>query len=165
MRSALFAAVFLGGLMAAVAQPSGAFGLSGVGFRGGFADPENLDGTLTIGGHMEFEERGTRLHIQPNLLYWNSGRVSDVNPNFDLYYHFGPSGDVSPYLGAGFGVHFVSIDLPQNASADETDAGLNLFGGVQFPGRTARFFIEGRAGLTEWDTTSITGGVTFMLGH
>ena len=165
MRNALLAAIFLGGLMAAVSQPSGAFGLSGVGFRGGFADPEALDGTLTVGGHMEFEERGTHLHLQPNLLYWSSGRISDVNPNFDLYYHFGSAASVTPYMGAGLGLHFMRVDLPEDANADETDAGVNLFGGVSFPGRTARFFIEGRAGLTEWDTTSITGGVTFLVGQ
>lgn len=147
------------------AQPARAFGLSGVGFRGGFADPEDLDGTFILGGHLEFEEHGSHLHLQPNVLFWSTDEVSDINPNFDLYYHFGPAGKASPFLGTGFGIHFMSVDLPHGEDDDQTNAGLNIFGGVVFPGRSVNFFLEGRAALTEWDTTSITAGVTFPVGH
>ena len=165
MRSHFFAATCVGILLAVAAQPSGAFGLSGVGVRGGVVDPEALDGTVSIGGHLEFEQRGTRLHLQPNLNYWSSDNVTDVNPNFDVYYHFGSAGSTTPYLGAGLGLHFISVDVSRFVDADETNTGLNLMGGVLFPGRSARFFLEGRLALTELDTSSIMGGVTFPLGR
>lgn len=152
-------------LAGAAAAPAGAFGLSGVGLRAGLLDPEDMDATLALGGHMEFEERGTHFHLQPNLLYWSSDNVSEFNPNFDVYYHFAPTGSVSPYLGTGLGIHVVNFDLPRGVDDDETDAGLNIFGGLLFPGRSADFFIEGRAALSEWDTTSITAGITFKVGH
>jgi hypothetical protein len=161
----MFAAALAVALTTATPTPAQAYGLAGVGFSGGFADPEDLDGALVIGGHLEFEERGSRLHLQPNLRYWSSGRVSDVNPNFDIYYHFGPAGSAAPFLGAGFGLHFLRIDRPRFRDANETNAGLNLLGGVIFPGRSASFFLEGRLALTELDTTSIVGGVTFRTGH
>ncbi len=165
MRSVLLCAMTVCGLLTAFTASSSAFGLSGIGFRGGFADPEGLDGTVVLGGHMEFEERGTRLHLQPNLLYWSSDHVSNVNPNFDLYYHFRPAGTVAPFLGAGFGLHFIRVDLPRHEDDDETNVGLNIFGGILFPGRTVDFFIEGRVALSELDTTSIQGGVTFAVGN
>jgi len=154
--------IFLAGWSA---QPARAFGFSGVGFRAGFADPEHLDGTLLLGAHLEFEERGTHLHLQPNVLFWSSDDVSDVNPNFDVYYHFASAGSASPFLGAGFGIHFMSFDLPRGRDDDEANAGLNILGGVVFPGRSVDFFVEGRAALTEWDTTSIAAGFTFPVGH
>jgi hypothetical protein len=159
--AAAFVILFAGGGI----DPANGFGLSGLGIRGGVLDPEDLDAALTIGGHLEFEERGRRIHLQPNLFYWSSDNVSDLNPNFDVYYHFAPARSVSPYLGTGFGIHFMSFDLPRGMDDDETNAGLNLFGGVRFPGRSVDFFIEGRAALTEWDTTSITAGVTFPVGR
>lgn len=161
----ILAAVIAMLLSAAAAGPVEAFGLTGIGLRTGFLDPEDLDGTLTIGGHLEFEERGTRFHLQPNLLYWNSDNVSDLNANFDVYYHFAPRGSVSPFLGTGLGIHFMSFDLPRGMDDSETNAGLNIFGGVLFPARSVDFFIEGRAALTEWDTTSITAGITFPVGR
>lgn len=165
MKHHLILAVIAGMLLAAAAPSAGAFHLSGVGLRGGFVDPEYLDGTVSIGGHLEFEQRGSRLHLQPNLDYWSSGNVTDVNPNFDLYYHFGPAGSASPYLGAGIGLHFVSVDVSRFVEADETNLGFNLLGGVLFPGRSARFFIEGRAELTELDSSAILGGITFPIGR
>ncbi len=104
MRRAAFLAM-LGGLLLAAALPSRAFVLSNAGLRGGLVDPDFLDGTALIGGHLEFEERGSHLHLQPNLLYWSSGRYADVNTNLDVYYHFGPAAAAAPYLGAGLGIH------------------------------------------------------------
>src|SRR5712675_1428201 len=79
---------------------AGAFGLSGIGARVGQVDPEGAGGA--------FEEGGTRLHLQPGVMFWSSDGVHDVNPNFDLMYHFARAGEVSPYLGAGAGLHFYS---------------------------------------------------------
>ena len=82
-----------------------AYRLSGFGAKAGLGIPEDLDGSFVVGGHMEFAQGGSRLHLMPNVMYWNSNDVSDVAANFDLYYHFDQPGLVSPDVGAGLGMN------------------------------------------------------------
>jgi hypothetical protein len=147
-----------------VPSSSSAFGLSGIGGRVGSVDPDGADGAVTVGGHFEFEESGSRLHLQPGVMFWSADGLSDVNPNFDLMYHFSPSSSVGPYLGAGAGAHFYSFDVP-GADDSDTDFGANLFGGVLFPTRSLRFFAEGRYVASDRSQVMITGGVTMPLHH
>jgi hypothetical protein len=142
-----------------------AFGLSGIGARVGEVDPEGAGSAFAVGGHLEFEQGGTRLHVQPGVMYWSKDGVRDINPNFDLMYHFAPAGHVSPYVGAGPGLHFYSVDLPLGGSASNTDFGMNLFGGVLVPTGSMRLFGEARYVATEDSQFSITGGVTLPFGH
>src|SRR5438552_1097747 len=65
-----------------------AFGVEGVGGKLGYSTPEHLDGTAMLGVHAELEERGTRVHLLPNMMYWKVNGVRDVSPNVDAYYHF-----------------------------------------------------------------------------
>jgi hypothetical protein len=135
---------------------SRAFGVSGFGGKIGYVAPEDLDGTLTIGAHVELERPGSRLHLLPNLMYWSSDRVSDLNPNFDLYYHFNAEGLLTPYLGAGLGLHAVSVD-----DNSDLDLGANIFGGMRFPGPSTHYFIEGRYAATDFPHFALVGGMTF----
>lgn len=139
-----------------------AFGLSGIGARVGDVDPDGAGNALMVGGHLEFEESATRFHLQPGLMYWSADGVNDVNPNFDVMYHFSPASSVGPYLGAGAGMHFYSYD---RSDFNNTDVGANLFGGVVFPAASQRWFIEGRYVATDRSQTMISGGVTLPLGH
>jgi hypothetical protein len=142
----------------------GAFGLSGIGARVGQVDPEGAGGAFAVGGHLEFEEGGTRLHLQPGVMFWSSDGVHDVNPNFDLMYHFAPAGRVSPYLGAGAGLHFYSVDLPVGSDTN-TDLGANLFGGVLVPMSSVNLFGEARYVASDRSQFAVTGGVTLPFGH
>lgn len=144
--------------------PAHAFGLSGIGARVGGVDPEGADGSVLVGGHLEFEESGSKLHLQPGVMYWSSDRLSDFNPNFDVMYHFARSSEVSPYVGAGAGLHFYSFDVPGPNDSD-TDLGANLFGGVLLPSNSLRMFIEGRFVASDRSQASINGGVTMPFGH
>jgi len=155
----LFAAI---ALLAASAGSAHAFGLSGIGGRIGATDPDDRDGTLAAGAHLEFEESGSRLHMQPNFMYWSSNGLSDANPNFDLYYHFAPAGRVSPYLGGGAGLHFYGTNGPTDPG---TDVGLNMMGGLVIPSPGANFFMEGRYVVSDRSQASIYGGVTLPLTH
>jgi len=151
-------------LLAAWAAPAHSFGLSGAGARLGTTDPEGADASLAGGGHLEFEEAGSRLHIMPGVLFWSNDGLTDVNPNLDLYYHFAPAGRVSPYVGAGAAVHMYSADGPGDPG---TDLGLNLFGGALFPlgSSSTRLFAELRHSATDLSQTSIFGGLTFPISH
>ncbi len=139
--------------------PAHSFGLSGAAARVGGVDPDDADGAVLVGGHLELEQSDTRFHLQPGAMYWSSNGVSDFNPNFDVMYHFAPSTRLSPYLGAGAGMHFYS------GNADDTDLGANFFGGLQVPSRSARLFLEGRYVATDRSQMSISGGVTFPIGR
>ena len=147
-------------LLAVGAGSAHAFGLSGVGGRIGSADAEGLEGTLAGGAHLEFEETGSRLHMQPSLLYWSSNGLSDANPNFDLYYHFGPAGRVSPYVGGGAGLHFYESEGPGDPGSD---VGFNMIGGLLFPSAAASFFMEGRYVAGDRSQAAVYGGVTLPL--
>lgn len=150
------------GAVALVGSAS-AYEMSGVGGRIGYTTPENLDGTAAMSVHAELEQSGTRLHFMPNLSYWNVDHVSDVCPNLDAYYHFGPDGKVSPYLGGGLGINFVHDR--RAFRSDDTNLGMNLLGGLRFPGSNdspRRYFLEGRFTASDVNQVAVMTGVTFM---
>lgn len=147
-------------LLAAGAGSAHAFDLTGIGGRIGAVDPDGRDGTLAAGAHLEFQEAGSRLHIQPGFIYWSSNGLSDANANFDLYYHFAPAGRVSPYLGGGAGLHFYGSDGPGDPG---TDLGLNMMGGVLIPSPGANFFMEGRYVASDRSQAALYGGITLPL--
>jgi len=144
-------------------SPAHAYGLSAVGLRVGGVDPEGAGGSVLVGGHLEFEESGTHLHLQPGIMFWSSDILSDFNPNFDVMYHFTRTSEVSPYVGAGAGLHFYSSDTP--GSSGNTDLGANMFGGVLFPSNHIRMFIEGRFVASDRSQASINGGVILPYGR
>lgn len=134
------------------------FGLSGFGGKLGYANPEDLDGTLHAGAHLEFEAPGTRLHILPNVMFWRSNDVRNVNPNVDVYYHFYSEGLVTPYVGGGLGVNFFD---DERINVSKTDVGANMMAGLRFPGSASHYFLEGRYSVSDFSTFSVLGGVTF----
>lgn len=146
-------------LIAALAIPATAraYQMTGVGGKFGYTSPENLDGTLTVGGHLEFENE-SRVHLVPNLTYWKVDQVSDLNPNFDLYYHFEPASRTSPYLGGGLGIDVRNSDLPDRSG---TALNANVIGGVRFPGRSNHYFVEGRFTASEVSRAALVAGITF----
>lgn len=151
------AAVALTALLV-VAKPARALVLTGAGGRMGYASPESRDGTTELGVHAELAESGSRVSLLPNLHYWRSGSARDVNPNLDLRYRFGPSRNVLPYVGGGLGINFIDSDLP---GRDRTDAGMNLLGGVRFPGTGHDVFLEARHTMSEFSRTAVMAGITF----
>ena len=139
-----------------------AYGVSGVGAAGGYLNPEARDATGAIGMHAELEQRGTKFHLVPGVMYWGSDQRTDFNPNVDVTYHVRQENKVTPYVGAGVGMHMRSGPL---ASDEATDVGMNLMGGVRFPGQTAKIFVEGRHTVSDISQTAVLAGATFKLGR
>jgi opacity protein-like surface antigen len=139
-------------------QPARAYSLSGAGGKLGYSNPSDFDGTAIAGVHAEFEQSGTRLHLLPNMMYWNVDHVRDVSPNFDLTYHFDRSDRMTPYVGGGLGLHFVDDSRGDRSG---TDVGLNLVGGLSFPTATNHYFLEGRYTASDIPQFALMGGVTF----
>ena len=124
-------------------------------------DPEGTEGTMTYGATLDFEKAGTKFHLVPNVMYWSEDDVSDVNPNFDVLYHFSPAGRIGPFAGAGLGMHFYD----QEVAESDSDYGVNLFGGLMFPTSLATFTVEGRAVMSDNNQFGIITGATFNLGR
>jgi hypothetical protein len=149
-------------LLAPALARSQSFTLTGIGGRVGMVDPEGGDSTVGLGFHLEFAKPGSRWHLAPEILYWSDDPLTDVSVGVNGYYHFLPPGRVTPYVGAGAGIHFYSFDV--EGVDGETDAALNLLGGVRFPlGENAHLFAEVRYVATDLDQVQAYGGFTVPL--
>ncbi len=159
---AMWIGITLGVALAAALAPvpAGAFGLSGFGGKVGLVAPSDGDNTAAVSVHAEFEDPTTKVHFMPSIGFWDSNRFSDVFLNADLYYHFFERYRVSPYLGAGLGLNFLS---PAGAGSNETDPALNLLGGIVFPAMRQRFFVEARYTAMDPSQFQLLGGATFFL--
>ena len=134
-----------------------AFDMTGAGGKLGMTNPEDMDQTVLLGGHIEMENQ-THLHLMPNLMYWHVDHQSDFNPNFDVYYHFGEESRTVPYLGGGLGLNLRSSSITDRS---ETDLGANLIGGLRFPGNSNHYFVEGRYTASDVPQVAVLGGITF----
>ena len=150
--------ILCAGLSLSAPRTARAYHLTGLGFQAGIVDPEGLSTTARFAGHLEFEKAGSHLHLVPSVAVWSNQGVRNINPNFDLYYHINHADVISPYVGAGLGVHAYHFDAP---STSKTDIGANLFGGLLFPGHTTRFFLEGRYVVTDRAQPMLMAGLTF----
>lgn len=141
---------------------AGAYGYEGVGGKLGYSSGENLDGTAALGVHAEFAQGGSRLHMLPNVTYWRVDGMRDLSPNFDLYYHFAPDNQVTPYVGGGMGINFMR---DERRDISDAQLGVNMLGGVRFPGTSHSYFLEGRYTATsDVPQAMVMAGVTFK-GH
>jgi len=146
--------------LVALPRAAQAYGLTGVGGMVGYSTPQDLNGTASVSVHAELENPGTRLHLLPNMMYWNVDRVSDVAPNLDAYYHFKPDSKVTPYVGGGLGLNFIHDDR-FGVDRSNTDLGMNLAAGVRFPQSANHYFIEGRYTASDISQVSLRTGMTF----
>ena len=135
-----------------------ALAFTGVGARLGYTNPERLDGTTQVGVHAELSERESPVSLLPNFMYWNVDSRSDVNPNLDVCYRFRPQGRLTPYVGSGVGINFLDGD---RFGDSQTQVGMNLIGGLRFPGAGPNYFLEARHTVSELNQTSVMAGVTF----
>lgn len=135
-----------------------ALGLEGMGGKLGYTNPERFDGTTEVGVHAELAERGSRVSLMPNFMFWSVNSFSNVNPNLDVCYRFAPSGRMTPYVGSGVGLNFIDGD---RFGDSDTQVGMNLIGGLRFPGAGPNYFLEARHTLSELNQTSVLAGITF----
>lgn len=71
---------------------------------------------------------------------------------------------VAPYLLGGLNITRIDFDeeVPGfDFSASTTEVGLNLGGGIKFPGGSITPFVEGRAVISDADQVVVTGGILF----
>src|SRR4249920_1194900 len=190
MRRALvcFAAVLVaGGVLCAVStawaqdrsakpQSDVGLGIKGIGARLGYVDPENASGAAMLGLHMDAGTIVRGVHLQPYMGYWSTGvNVSGVSADMsDL--EFGTNVDVdfplqgsrmTPYLGGGLGLHFLSADsnVPNAASQSDTKFGLNILGGIrnQMMPNVSLFGEVGYSFVSDAGQFKFLGGFTYQF--
>jgi len=83
--------------------------------------------------------------------------------NGNLAYNFVvEDSELNPYAGAGLSIFHLSVESDgPGPDFDDTDLGLNLFGGLKFPGQSITPFVEVRAVLEAADQVVVTGGILF----
>ncbi len=148
-------------------------GFHGIGGRVGFAKPENIDGTFSIGAHANLGEVIENLVIFPSVDYWGKSELgldfSQFAINADGRYYFPSSGSMSFFGGAGLGFIFTHAEvsfLGQSAGDTNMDIGLNLFGGLDVPvGEKLSFTAETRFVVSDISTFKVLAGVTYRMGE
>lgn len=190
MRKSLFIALLVAFALPFTAQKAQAQGFSFIPYAGYNFDAEDF----LIGVGAEFDapfSAGTfALGFRPSIEYVFAGESSEstfsgvtvsssvtfLQINGDLVTRLNATG-FSPFVGAGLAIAYASFDIDCEGSdiacdaiGDEgdsnTDIGLNVLGGLEFPGALAFGdpFVQARLTLADGSAFSILGGLSIPLG-
>ena len=159
----------------APAQSDVGLGVKGIGARLGYVDPEDASGTAAFGVHVDAGTIVRNVHVTPYFEYWSAGAsvgtssvdfsdltiATDVNLDFPMH-----GSRMTPYLGGGLGLHFLSFDsTPGPSPGNETKFGFNIQGGVRnqvMP--NISIFGEARyAFVTDANQLKLMGGFTYLF--
>jgi hypothetical protein len=104
--------------------------------------------------------------IVPDFTWYFPDGYDYFEINGDLAYFFPVAADspVSPFAFAGLNIARTSIDLGTFGSTSNTDVGLNLGGGVEFPGSSLSPFAGAKFEIQDATGFVIFGGISFALG-
>lgn len=132
---------------------------------------------LSFGGDTDLGIGGRILANVESLEHWdfvgtfdvwfpddtNTTDLSAWEANGNLAYNFVVEDtSLNPYAGAGLSIfHWSRENRSTGAEFDDTDLGLNFFGGLKFPGQSVTPFVEVRAVLEGGDQVVVTGGILF----
>ena len=120
------------------------------GLRAGFSTSPDQ---LVLGGQMSIGEVAPSLTFDPNVELGFGDNATLICFNLDMHYHFDiENSSWRPYVGAGAGINFVSIDLPPGyADNSSTNVGGTFLFGASVPTQSGnRFFGELKLGLGDW---------------
>ena len=143
---------------------------------------ENQTSISGIGARVTFQSEGltSGLAFVPGIEYWrNSTRVKayeinanrrDATLNLDARYLF-RFRNVAPYLGAGYGLHFLTTEVEAPAlglARAETSlikGGASILGGVLFPvgGKFQNFLELKYHHVTDYTQTKLNFGIAYGL--
>jgi hypothetical protein len=148
-------------LLPASAFAANTAAVSTYGVRAGFSSGPDQ---LVLGGQMSIGEVAPSLSFDPNVELGVGDNVTLIALNLDMHYHFDLRDTAwSPYLGAGAGINFYSVDLPQPFADDSfTRVGGNIILGASVPTRSGnQFFGEMKLGLGDTPDWKLLVGWNF----
>lgn len=149
--TAVLGALLLGGVSPASAQ-----------VYGGAQALFGSDTDFGVGGRVLANIEDANLELVGSFnVFFPDGPLDFWEANGNLFYHFHLSDtpSVLPYLGGGLNISRLS-----NGSSN-TEAGLNLGGGVRFPMANVSPFIEARAVISDHDQAVLAFGIVFGPAH
>lgn len=97
------------------------------------------------------------VELYPSFDYYLRDAGTWLGFNGDLRFRLNARTRSVVYLGAGLGV------LHRSDGVDDTDAGLNLFGGLDAHAGAVHPFVEGRLRLNDGSAFQILAGLNFTL--
>jgi len=168
-------------LFAMVVTASAGFNFTTGSVRGGYIAPEDpLESTYGVGADVGLGVPVPYVNLAIEANYWNKSYNDPIFTTWELKYtdfNVGISGKYEiaaapntfyPYVGAGFGVHFLStsVDIGLGSiSASDTKFGAHAFGGFRVPvSPVVSFFAEGRYTWVSPDYFGAHGGITYSFG-
>lgn len=83
----------------------------------------------------------------------------ELNGNVAYRFDLPETDDVVPYVGSGLNIAHSEVDLRFGGEASDTDLGLNILGGVEFPLTSVTPFFEVRRALDGSEQFYLTGGL------
>ncbi len=174
----------VGALSAQCAMAEESFGFRGIGGSIAYVDPEGVDGTVGLGIFADLGRIGPRFGLEPHFEYWSHSEeaygarasISDVAMGARGKYFFDiPNSKVSPFVGLGLGLHFLSaeasMEVPGYATmtveGSDTKLGLDLGGGMDAELSPK---VDLHAGLwygivSDFDQFAMRLGLTYRLGY
>ena len=137
------------------AQSSAAgLGYQSFGVRGGLTlDPDQVH----FGVHANLGHFIDQLRFQPSFELGLGNDFTVGAFNIDALY-FIEGTDWRPYFGGGLGI--IMVDISDSDSGFDSDAGLNLVGGIEF-GARFQYMLEARVGVGDLPDFKLTAGFTF----
>ena len=134
--------------------PSIGLGYQSFGLRGGLTlDPDQVH----FGAHANLGHFIKQLRFQPSFELGLGNDFTVGAFNIDALY-FVEGTNWRPYFGGGLGI--VMVDVSGGDSGFDSDAGLNLVGGIEF-GARFQYLLEARVGVGDLPDFKITAGFGF----
>ncbi|MBI1796158.1 MAG: hypothetical protein HYR74_03810 [Candidatus Eisenbacteria bacterium] len=155
-------------LALALLVPASAFAagaaVTSYGLRAGFSTSPDQ---LVLGGQMAVSDIAPSISFDPNVEFGFGDSETVIAFNLDLHYHFAlRNTSWSPYIGAGAGINFFSVDVPPGFPGDNTftEVGGNIILGASVPTKSGHdFFGEMKLGLGDIPSFKLLAGLNF--GH
>jgi hypothetical protein len=147
-------------MMAILLLAVGAGDVRAQGFRWGPELSLADDADFGIGARMEFDFTGSPLTLIANGdVFFPGNDVTWIELNANLVYNFdlASAPTVTPYAGGGLNIRYADV----GSGGSDTDAGLNLLGGVRFDAGSISPFVEAKFEIEGGDQFIVTGGILF----
>ncbi len=141
-------------LIACDSTPSPA-GATQADLRGGVYTDEG--GFALGGGVIQRLRPATSWYFNPNLEASFADKQNQVSLNADVHYDFPAATSYNFYAGGGPALIFTHPEFGDT----QTDAGLNLVGGVNWRQQTVRPFVQMKGVLSDQGQLAVMGGVRF----
>ena len=111
-------------------------------------------------GHFEVGNGGnTPIYINPRIDFYLKDRITLIGFNANFYFQFGrETSDIRFHAGGGLQIRYIS-----SATADHTDLGANLLGGLKFSAAGVRWLTQAEISINDGTDFEVLFGPIFSI--